>query len=348
MDALRKREISLYAGVWALVFLLPVLLHAGHYFMGQDRFMHWADIPPAWMDILPYLILFCLHDLVVAPCFHRGKFVLYTLLALLLLTGFGIFCYSTGHRPPSAFDGPPGLPDGPMRPVHPETLRLVIGILVVLANLGVKAMFAAFRSERTVQELKAESLNRQLETLRYQINPHFFMNTLNNIHALVDVDPEKAKESIEAFSKLMRIVLYEGSGPTIPLRQEADYIRHYVSLMQLRYPESVPIRLSLPEQVPGAAVVPPLLMASFVENAFKHGISYEEPSFVDVSLGMEDGQIHFRCTNSVHQHTQRERHGMGTENIHKRLDLLYSGQYVLSEEENNGVFEIHLILPETC
>ena len=214
MDILRKREIGLYAGVWAVIFALAPATMFFHYMAGHDGSVSWAEILDAWGDILPYLLLFVVHDLLSASFIRKRQTFLYLLVTLSLLVAFGVYCYSTGHRPPGppmdGMGGPPAMPEDGRRPLHPETMRLIIGVLVILVNLGVKAMFAALGSERKVQDLKAESLNRQLETLRYQINPHFFMNTLNNIHALVDVDPEKAKESIQAFSKLMRIVLYEG------------------------------------------------------------------------------------------------------------------------------------------
>ena len=108
-----------------------------------------------------------------------------------------------------------------------------------------------------MKELEAENIRQQLESLRYQINPHFLMNTLNNIHALVDLDPEKAKESIEVFSKMMRVLLYEGNAPTIPLAKELDFIEHFISLMRLRYPEdAVRIETVFPAACPDAAVPP--------------------------------------------------------------------------------------------
>ena len=349
MDILRKREMGMYAGVWAVIFALAPATMFFHYMAGHDGSVSWAEILDAWGDILPYLLLFVVHDFLSTSFIRKRQMLLYLLVTLSLLVAFGVYCYSTGHRPPGpsmdGMGGPPAMPEDGRRPLHPETMRLIIGVLVILVNLGVKAMFAALGSERKVQDLKAESLNRQLETLRYQINPHFFMNTLNNIHALVDVDPEKAKESIQAFSKLMRIVLYDGTAPTIPLARELDYMRHYVSLMRLRYPESVKIRLSFPEEA-GGAEVPPLVMASFVENAFKHGISYEAASSIDVSIALENRQILFRCTNTVHGEAPSGGHGIGLANIRKRLELMYGDAYQLETGQEGGRFSVLLVIPE--
>ena len=196
-----------------------------------------------------------------------------------------------------------------------------------------------------MRELQAENLSQRLESLRYQINPHFFMNTLNNIHALVDIDPEKAKESIEEFSKMMRILLYEGDAPTIPLAKELDFIEHFISLMRLRYPEdSVRIETVFPEDRNGVSV-PPLVMASFVENAFKHGVSYSEDSFIRVKIDRQDDKVVFLCSNSSHPSERDERRGVGLENIRKRLALLYGESYTLSIDESSGRYDIVMSIP---
>jgi len=172
------------------------------------------------------------------------------------------------------------------------------------------------------------------------------MNTLNNIHALVDIEPEKAKESIEVFSKMMRILLYEGDAPTIPLSKELDFIEHFISLMRLRYPEdALRMEILLPEER-GGAVVPPLVMASIVENAFKHGVSYSEESFIRVKLELQGGKVVFRCSNSLHPSEGEEQHGIGLDNIRKRLSLLYGNTYTLSTDDQNDRYDVLLAIPQ--
>lgn len=229
--------------------------------------------------------------------------------------------------------------------MKPETSRLIMGILLVGVDLGVFFYIESRRKERRMKELEAENTRQQLESLRYQINPHFLMNTLNNIHALVDLDPEKAKESIEVFSKMMRVLLYEGNAPTIPLAKELDFIEHFISLMRLRYPEdAVRIEASFPEACPDAAV-PPLAMASFVENAFKHGISYAADSFISIKVELLDGRVLFECANSSHHSEDSGQHGIGLENVRKRLSLLYGSSFLLSTREKEGCYDVLMILP---
>ena len=244
--------------------------------------------------LLPFLLLVLIHHFLLAPLI-RKRLPLYIGLVAALLVLFGVWCFSPVSRPQGAppfpegtemMPPPPPGPDGrgpakPRRrgPMSPEAARLIMGALLIGVDLGVYFYIDSRRKERRMKELEAENTKQRLESLRYQINPHFFMNTLNNIHALVDIDPEKAKESIEEFSKMMRILLYEGDAPTIPLDRELGFIEHFISLMRLRYPEdALRIETVFPEER-GGAVVPPLVMASFVENAFKHGVSYSEESF---------------------------------------------------------------------
>ncbi len=310
--------------------------------------------------LLPFLLLVLIHHLLLAPLI-RKRLPLYIGLTTALLILFGVWCFSPLSRPqgtppfPEETDmmppppaGPAGrVPDKPGRlgPMSPEASRLIMGILLIGVDLGVYFYIESRRKERRMKELEAENTKQQLEALRYQINPHFLMNTLNNIHALVDIEPEKAKESIEEFSKMMRILLYEGNAPTIPLVKELNFIEHFISLMRLRYPEdAVRIDTIFPADLSGAAV-PPLLMASFVENAFKHGISYSAESFIRVKVELQDGKVVFHCSNSSHPSDGDERHGIGLENIRKRLSLLYSNTFVLSTDEEEGRYDVLMAIP---
>ena len=195
-------------------------------------------------------------------------------------------------------------------------------------------------------ELEKQNLEQQLEYLRYQINPHFFMNTLNNIHALVDIDPEKAKNSIILLSKMMRYILYEGDKNTIPLQREVAFIENYIALMRMRYTDKVSINVDMPKGIVGAKdqgseraneewEIPPLLLITFVENAFKHGVSYRQESFIDLYIGIEDGQLIFRCRNSKAQEPNQEKGGVGLTNVKKRLDLIYGTNYTLNIKDDD-------------
>ena len=302
------------------------------------------------LGILPFVLLAGIHHFLLAPMLRR-RIVWYGVLTAALLALFGFWCFY-GHRRPmppgqEKMEMPPPAPDRQpgKGPVRPEWMELAIGILLIGGDLGLISYRRMRQDEKRLKELETVSLQQQLEALRYQINPHFFMNTLNNIQSLILTDPDKATEAVGEFSKLMRIVLYEGDEPTIPLSRELEYMRHYLSLMRLRYPEDIVIEAEFPEET-GGALVPPLLMASFIENAFKHGISYTEESFVKVAVYLDAGRVIFHCLNSRHPGRQDEQHGLGLENIRKRLSLLYDTDYRLDIDEEADIYDVQLDIPQ--
>lgn len=222
--------------------------------------------------------------------------------------------------------------------------RMMIALLMLSFNIAVKLFFKSLRDKEAMKELERHNLQSELEYLKYQINPHFFMNTLNNIHALVDIDAEKAKETLVELSKLMRYVLYEANNPQIALSKEVQFLRHYVELMRIRYPECVRIELELPGD--GTEVMlPPLLFISFVENAFKHGVSYQKDSFISIRLELDGESLLFRCFNTQSAGGEDKHHGIGLENVRKRLQLLFGSDYKLSINEDGRSFEVLLAVP---
>lgn len=243
-----------------------------------------------------------------------------------------------------------------MRPYDPfpvfgpgELVAALGGLLLMGMNLGVKLYFKSQEDTKLLTQIDKHNLERQLEYLKYQVNPHFFMNTLNNIHALVDIDPERAKTTIVELSKMMRYILYEGSNRLIPLPREVQFLSNYVQLMRLRYSDKVSISMSAPSNLPDV-MIPPLLLIMFVENAFKHGISYRTESFVDITVDVKDDRLKFVCRNSKQQLTVKEKKGggMGLVNVRRRLDLLFKDTYTLKIEDRENEYDVSLDLPLTA
>lgn len=225
-----------------------------------------------------------------------------------------------------------------------DILSIVVLILMFGANLGTKYYYRSRSDQRKLEELEKQNLEQQLEYLRYQINPHFFMNTLNNIHALVDIDPSKAQETILELSKMMRFVLYEGDKSGVPLTKEFSFIRTYAKLMELRYTDKVKITVDVPNEAPDKTI-PPLMLISFIENAFKHGISYQHDSFVDMKASIDGDYLLFTCINSKAENPNQEKGGVGLTNVRKRLDLLYDKRYKLDIKDEPDIYTVVLKLP---
>ena len=366
-----RQENLIYLIVWSLLFAAPVLSLYVWKVHDANLPFDWAEVFFVWRRYAVYLLLFLVHNLFLAPLLmHRHKRVAYFSVVAVIIALFTLYQCShrpdmkkpIGHRPPPdvemTYNRHPsfGKPRHQMRPhkePHPfigehDIMAVVLLILMFGANVGIKGYFRGREDRRRLAELEHENLEQQLEYLRYQINPHFFMNTLNNIHALVDIDPEKAKDTIVELSKMMRYVLYEGDKQYVPLSNEFEFIRHYVTLMQLRYTDKVRITLELPGEVSNRKI-PPLILITFIENAFKHGVSYQHESFVEVKVTMEGNKLCFSCRNSkaptARSSTAGGQHGgVGLANVRKRLNLLYDHDYSLRIDDAPDVYGVDLVI----
>lgn len=244
---------------------------------------------------------------------------------------------SNPHNPPFIYI--------PFLPLPMILSPIVITIFIIGLNMGIKSIIKSIRDDQRLKELKTQNLQTELDYLKYQINPHFFMNTLNNIHALVDIDPEKAKGTVLELSKMMRYVLYESNKRTVTLWDEIDFLQHYIELMKLRYTDRLELIISIHKEELPPAQVPPLLLITFVENAFKHGVSYQEPSFIHITMDVFEGRLRYLVVNSSHQAPTGELHGIGLENVRKRLQLIYNQQYTLDIQQRATEYQVLLLIP---
>ena len=342
-----RMEMKGFALFWIVVFASFPLMYLFQYAIGQDSGISMTVILYNWLEVLPYFILFCIHDFLLTPLYFKKKYWLYTIFTLAVFAVFSFYILSTIIGPPKGKEVTMDPPPGVQRPFSPEFMKVFIGALVILADLGIKALVRSAINERKVQELRAESLAQKMEVLRYQINPHFFMNTLNNIQALVLTEPEKATECISEFSKLMRMVLSEGHTALIPLDRELQFIGHFVSLMRPQWPETVEISFESP-QTGGEAMVPALAMMSFVENAFKHGSKSKPGAFIRISVREEDGRVVFNCSNTLEVTAIREDAldgGVGISNVQSRLELLYDNDFTLECDAGEGEYNVLMSIP---
>ncbi|MEG2240524.1 MAG: histidine kinase, partial [Alistipes sp.] len=175
-----------------------------------------------------------------------------------------------------------------------------------------------------------------------------FMNTLNNIHALIDIDTEYAKNAVIELSKMMRYVLYDSGREIISLDQDIQFVENYIGLMRIRYTDAIDIRLNYPNPLPTNVSIPPLLLIVFIENAFKHGVSYKYPSFIHLSIEYRSGQVISTISNSRHQIEPAEKiaSGIGLENARKRLELIYGPNYTLTITDNDPLtYTVKLVIP---
>jgi sensor histidine kinase YesM len=223
-----------------------------------------------------------------------------------------------------------------------------ISLLIAGFNTAIAVTNRWFTEEQARKEIEKEHIQSELAFLQNQVSPHFFMNTLNNIHSLIETDQKLAQNAVLKLSEMMRYLLYESGRGTTTLAREIEFLRSYVKLMQLRVDESVNVRLELPDNFRNVNL-PPLLFISFIENAFKHGVSYREPSALSFKLIQNADTLEFITVNTIStfRNTDSLFHqgGIGLENIKKRLDLLYGGAHQLIIDETGHEYKVKLIIP---
>lgn len=318
------------------------------------------EVMHVWRPFAEYFILFLIHNFFVAPFLvykkKRGTYLVAFVILLMAYMGFRYvsrpdFVLKDGTRverveKPRHHQGKDDRLFEPGPPMHWgfDVIGFFTAIMLMGMNIAIKLYFRGEDEEKRFRDIEQKNLEGQLQYLKYQINPHFFMNTLNNIHALIDIDPEKAKDSIVVLSKMMRYILYEGNNPTIPLQKEVEFLKHYISLMRMRYTSKVTIADNLPAIAPEGCI-PPLMLITFVENAFKHGISYSKESFINIDMDSDDLRIYFTCSNSKAQEPVKQKGGVGLANVRKRLKLLYHEDYTLHIEQTSDVYTVKLSVP---
>lgn len=371
-----RKEHLIYALIWILLYLSPVM---GLYMRMSGNphvLFSWTEILNAWRFNTIWLALFAIHNFLLAPILIvRRRTWLYLTLSAVVLSAAMVALYLNrplhrrhmrhmqrsetairhGQRPDGDERRPHhmrherrpemGLP-GPMMLLGPgEMVGFIGGLLLMGMNLGVKLYFRSQEDHKALALIEKQNLEHQLEYLKYQVNPHFFMNTLNNIHALVDIDPERAKTTIVELSKMMRYILYEGNNKQIQLPREVQFLRNYVQLMSLRYTDRVRISIDVHQPMPDLAL-PPLLLIIFVENAFKHGISYQTDSFVDIDIATSGRRLLFSCRNSRQPKPPTDtKGGMGLVNVRRRLDLIFGADYSLRIDEQADTYGVQLDIP---
>lgn len=196
-------------------------------------------------------------------------------------------------------------------------------VLFIATSMEISSRWHQMEDERI--EMEAARKEAELANLRSQINPHFLLNTLNNIYALTAFDTEKAQKAIMELSKMLRHMLYDNQQNMVNLKEEIQFISNYVNLMKLRLPQNVEVRFHSNYPEPCNIQVAPLIFISLVENAFKHGVSPTEKSFIDISISAEKDLLTCEIKNSNYPKTQQDRsgHGIGLQQEERRLNLSY-------------------------
>ena len=317
-------KILIHSVIWIFLLCMPILLST------NTEFVFWHIVERWWVSIFLYAIVFYINYLsMVDKLFFGKKKILFFGANILIL--FALACVSLSIR--IVFF------NWRAAPHHMEFIywycfsTMFSMVLPMVMAIAIRIYEHWQEIETKHQKSAAEQLQTELKHLEYQIQPHFFFNSLNNIYSLVDISPERAKETIHNLSKLMRYLLYETNSSLVPLDGEIAFMSKYIELMKLRSAATTVVEYDFPENTNGIEVAP-LMFISLIENSFKHGILPQGKSELKFSMKIEGRKIIFQTSNPYFEEVGSNLTGgssIGLENIRRRLNLIYPDKSEFSE-----------------
>lgn len=317
----------LHALVWTIVLFFPFLVSSA------DNQYSIGPLPGFYFTLsgIIHIIIFYVNAFFLYPkLLNRTYWWLYIVcVVLLIFLSVQVKYFILGEWFPDA-------------PADARTHVLFPSLMVFIVSVFYSITVEKIRTEKLQKENEAMQLGSELKFLRSQISPHFLFNILTNLVSLARKKSDQLETSLLMLSGLMRYMLYDPA-KKISLQQEVEYLDNYIALQQLRFGRDVEITFDkdLSADISNYSLEP-MLLISFVENAFKHGTGY-----VHISLKLGKGILEFQVRNKFDAETSTgkdENPGIGLSNVRSRLALLYPGRYELVIHDDENIFSIHLTL----
>ena len=328
----RRLNILTQVIVWMAIFLSPLL------YLGLDDALNLGLYGRCMALPVCMFIAYYVNYLWAIPTYlfkgRHGLYIVLNIVMVLTLTvansiwvnwSFSPFSFAPLPSSPQLFDEQDDIGTQVIQTLH-TLFNLCVSVgIATLVRQSVRWV----HKEDTIAKAATAQREAELENLRYQINPHFLLNTLNNIYALTAFDQTKAQSAIMELSKMLRHILYEHNEQRITMKEEVAFIHNYVNLMRLRLSADVEIVEDVSVPHSDSLYIAPMLLISLVENAFKHGISPTQKSFIHIHIRATREQIACEIANSNHPKAASDKSGsgIGLHQVQRRLDLLYQGQY---------------------
>ncbi len=331
--------------VWVVLFSMPYVLS-----YGQEQGIN-RVIARFWIPLVFYAIIFYFNYFILIDRFFFTKKTIQFIVINVVVISFFLLLreqlestlfQDLGRKGSKDNDG-----SGP-----PFTMFIYVQMLSYLApllfSIAIKTTQQWVKTEAQRKEAANYKLQSELQHLHYQLQPHFFFNSFNNIYSLVDISPDQAKTSIHSLSKLMRYMLYETNMELVPLSKEIDFMKKYIDLMKLRVSDKTKVEYSFPSEETGVQIAP-LLFISLIENAFKHGVSSSKESLINIALTCDNNAVLFTIDNDnfPKEMDDKSGSGIGIQNLEKRLQLLYPNKFNFKTRLSDGRFVIHLEIVTT-
>lgn len=352
----RHTEIIIHICIWIYVFASPLVFRLGKDSIDWIRYLQQLYFP------ITSCVIFYLNYVWLVPKYALGKkhnrFIVINLaIVILMIIGRD---YYEALLPPSETmlrrlsHSPKHLKKpSPFVITFMQVRNAVSLMFIALVALTIRLSLQWHKAESARRKAEFERQEAELQNIKNQINPHFLLNTLNNIYALTAFDAERAQKAIQELSQLLRYVLYENQSAFVDLRKEADFLKTYTALMRIRLTDIVDVQLNISLPKDTDVKVGPLIFISLVENAFKHGINPTKPSFIHIDLtATPKGKIEFICTNSNHPKSSDDKTpgGIGLQQVRKRLEHTYASRYTWVygiTPQNNTIYKSAITIEPT-
>ncbi|MFI3280803.1 MAG: sensor histidine kinase [Rikenellaceae bacterium] len=301
------------------------------------------------VNIVILLVIYLLNYLIFIPkCLFAGnhsKFFLFNLLLIALLLICSLKINSGGLLDALRPDNLPPRPRSSSLFLARDLINYILMIgLVTALRLAERLQ----KSEEALREAENARVKAELDNLRSQINPHFLLNTLNNIYALTAIDTEKAQKSIKELSDLLRYILYDNLNERVSLAGEVNFLKSYIELMSIRLPRKVQVTTEFTVSELCTTQIAPLIFISLVENAFKHSVSANGEGFIEIHFEdrPQEGEVVLAIKNSNHAKADQDKsgHGIGLEQVRRRLELMYPNAYRWDVEQSDEFYSSVLTL----
>lgn len=309
---------------------------------------------PAFMCIIFYINYFWLVPRYIILSRRMNIYILVNAIAIIAFAFCMQLVMDYIHLREMAAGWPP--------PSHEHFTKMSALVTIILRNGFSFALSAAVatllrlamkwqNAESARRDMEIQKTEAELKNLRNQINPHFLLNTLNNIYALISFDQIKAQKAVLSLSALLRQMLYGTQKNALTLKEEAEFITHYVDLMRIRISENVKITLDISIPPKNDIYIAPVILISLVENAFKHGVSSTAQSFISIRLFSDGDKIECEIQNSnfPKSDTDKSGHGIGLKQVATRLNLAYKDKYewVKGVDETKKVYFSKITIYDT-
>lgn len=326
-------QYALHFLIWTFFYFLPYLIS----FEGETNIRTIFSHPGDYVHLVSFLLLvlftYVNHFVLLPSLYFRKSYVLYfvaVLIGLFVVVWLPGLFISFGPKP-----GPPPMAPPPL--LFGRNYNIILFLISVFVSMSIQIRFQLLRMQQ-------ERLNAELSFLKAQINPHFLFNSLNSIYSLAIQKSDNTADAVVQLSNLMRYIIKDAASDKVELKKELDYLMNYIEVQKNRLHHTAAINVSVAGDA-GGYFIAPLILMSFIENAFKHGVNPDEDSRIHIEITLTQGKLQFMVSNKkVTSVNNDEFTGIGLHNTHKRLQHLYPGKHTLIIKDSPDQFTVNLTL----